>query len=275
MKIDAHVHFWRLARSVNTALTPDMHAIYRDCEPEELTPVLDAAGVDGVVAVQASETLGENLFMAGLAERFDWIVGIVGWLDPGSPALAEEIAALSGIPKMKGVRPVRDDNHTIAWFLDRDLEPGWRMLAHSGLAVDLLVQDWRELPLAAELASRYPEGRFILDHVGKPDIAGGAFQDWACMIGDVAALPNVYCKFSGMMGCAGAEATVETLRPWFDHVVDRFGPQRVLWASDWPPLLLTSDYAKWASLSDALVSARDDLEPAAIFGGTAARVYSL
>ena len=275
MKIDAHVHFWRLARSVNTALTPDMHAIYRDCEPQGLQPLLNAAGIDGVVAVQASETLGENLFMAGLANRFDWIVGIVGWLDPGSPALNEEIAALKGMAKMKGVRPVRDDNHTIAWFLDRALEPGWRKLSESGLTIDLLVQDWREIPIAADLASRHPEGRFILDHVGKPDIADGAFEDWARMITDLAGLPNVYCKFSGMMGCAGAEAMVETLRPWFDRMVDRFGPDRVLWASDWPPLLLTSDYAEWASLSDALVSTRDDLESAAIFGGTAAQVYSL
>ena len=273
--IDAHVHLWRLARGDNVSLNPAMATIWRDMEPRHLRPRLDAAGVHRVVAVQAAETLAEALFLVGLARKFPWIAGVVAWIEPASPAIEEEVAALSWIPIVKGARPIRDDNRSIAYLLDARLERGWRALADAGLSLDILVQNWREISLATELARRLPHLAIILDHCAKPDIAGGHFLPWAADIAAFAKLPNVSCKLSGLMNCAGAGADVAEVRPYAEHVIEAFGPSRTLWASDWPPLDLASDYQTWNRISDVILAGFPASERAAIFGGTATRVYRL
>jgi L-fuconolactonase len=273
--VDAHVHLWRLARGDNAALSPAMMPIYRDLEPPDLKPRLDAAAVARVVVVQAAETLAETLFLLGLARKFSWIAGIIAWVEPGSPAIEEEVAALSWNGRVKGARPVRDDNRSIAWMLDVRLERGWQAVAAHRLSLDLLVQDWRELPLASELARSHPGIGFVLDHCAKPDIAGGLFEPWAAAIADFAGLPNVACKLSGLLNCAAPGADVDAIRPYADHVIDAFGAPNVMWASDWPPLDLAADYATWKRVSDALLADRSPTERAAILGGTACRVYRL
>lgn len=275
MTIDAHIHLWRLARGDNIALTPAMAPIYRDREPAALRPQLEAAGIDRIIVVQAAETLAETLFIIGLARKFSWIAGIVAWIDPASPAIEEEVAALAWNPIIKGVRPVRDDNRSVAWMLDQRLERGWRALAAHDLTLDILVQNWREIPLAAQLASQLPYLRIVLDHCGKPDIAGGAFAPWAHHIDQIAACPQIHCKFSGLMNCAASGASTSDIRPYADHVLATFGADRVLWASDWPPLDLVSDYATWKRVSDEVLSAYSDGDRQAVQHATATRVYRL
>lgn len=269
--IDSHVHFWRLARGVNAALTPDMAAIYLDLEPAELRPILDRHEIAAAVVVQASETLGENLYMLGLARRFDWIAGVVGWLDPGSASLREEIDTLRLAPKLKGVRPVRYDNRSVAWKAEEGLAEGWAMLAQSGLTLDMLIQNWRELPLLEPLVARHPEARFVLDHCGKPDIAGHAFAEWASHISALARHANLFAKFSGL----SQVPDVEAIRPFAEHMLASFGPERLLWASDWPPLELASSYDLWVEQTVTLVSELSAAERQALLHGTAARVYGL
>lgn len=275
MTIDAHVHLWRLARGDNVALDPSMSAIYRDREPADLKPRLDAAGIERIVVVQAAETLAESLFTIGLAHKFPWIAGIVAWVDLASPSVAEEVAALAWNPVIKGVRPVRRDNASIAWMLDSRLEKGWRALADHDLTLDILMQNWNEIPLAVHLSRRLPGLRIVLDHCGKPDIASGAFAPWARHIDEIAALPNTHCKLSGLMNCAPAGASVADVEPYADHVLDSFGGDRVLWASDWPPLDLASDYATWKRISDEILAARPLALREAVQRGTAERVYKL
>jgi L-fuconolactonase len=273
--IDAHVHLWRLARGDNVALSPAMTAIYRDREPADLKPRIDAAGVRRIVVVQAAETLAESLFTIGLARKLPWIAGIVAWVDPASPAIEEEVAALAWTPVVKGVRPVRDDNRSIAWMLDLRLDRGWQALAQHDFSLDILVQNWREIPLAAQLVRQLPMLRIVLDHCGKPDIAGKAMTPWARYIDEIAALPNAYCKLSGLMNCAGAGASTAEVKPYADHVLDAFGCDRVLWASDWPPLDLASDYATWKRVSGEILAARPESFRASVQQGTAERVYRL
>ena len=275
MTIDAHIHLWRLARGDNIYLTPDMAAIYRDLEPPQLRPRLDAAGVERIVAVQAAETLAEALYLIGLARRFPWIAGVVAWVEPGSAAIEEELAALASMPVVKGVRPIRDDNRSIAYLLDARLERGWRALVENGLSLDILAQNWREIPLATALAREWPDLTIILDHCGKPDIAGGAFAPWAASIDALAALPNVSCKLSGLMNCAAPGAGTADVRRYAEHVLDAFGPERVMWASDWPPLDLAADYATWRRISLEILQDRPAAERDAVLAGTAARVYRL
>lgn len=275
MIVDAHIHLWRLARGDNVALDPSMAPIYRDREPPDLKPRLEAAGVDRIVVVQAAETLAETLFTLGLAREFPWIAGVVAWVDPASPSIREELAALSWNPRVKGVRPIRDDNRSIAWMLDARLDSGWRALADADLALDILVQNWRELGLATTLARRLGDVRVVLDHCGKPDIAGGKFEPWAAEISSFAALPNVSCKLSGLLNCAASGAGATAVAPYARHVLAVFGTERVMWASDWPPLDLASDYATWREVTDELLAGLSASEQDSVLGGTAKRVYRL
>jgi L-fuconolactonase len=275
LTVDAHVHLWRLSRGDNAALTPAMTAIYRDREPADLKPLIDAAGVARVVAVQAAETLAETLFTVGLARKHAWIAGVVGWIELASSSVEEEVAALASIPAVKGVRPVRDDNRSIAWMLDRRLERGFQAVQDHGLSVDILVQNWREIPLAALLAKHWPGLAIVLDHCGKPDVAGGVFDPWARHIDELAALPHVVCKLSGLLNCARLGADSADVEVYINRVLKAFGPSRVMWASDWPPLDLASDYATWKRISDATLQFLARSQRIDVMAGTAERVYRL
>jgi len=274
--IDAHVHLWRLARGDNLALLPSMEPIYRDREPADLRPLLDAAGIERIVVVQAAWTLAETLFTIGLSTRFPWIAGVVGWVDPLSPSLAEEIAALALTGRLKGIRPVStDDNRSIGWMLDARFERCWSLLADHGLVLDFLLQNPDEVPLVTHFARRHPGLAIVLDHCAKPDIAGNRFQPWADDIAALAESQNVACKFSGLLNCAAPGAGADALRTYAAQVFARFGGERVMWASDWPPLDLAASYARWREVSVALVDELAAPHRAAILGGNAARIYQL
>jgi L-fuconolactonase len=275
VSVDAHIHFWRLARGDNLALSPSMYPIYRDLEPPDLRPHLDAAGVRRIIAVQAAETLAENLYTLGLARRFPWIAGVVGWIDPASPSVIEEVAALSSNPRFKGVRPVRDDNRSIAWMLDAGLEPGWKAISDAGLVLEFLVQDYREVALVTEFVTAHPAMSVVLDHCAKPDIAGGRFEPWAADIAALARHRQVACKFSGLLNCAAPGAGAAALAPYAQHVLEVFGTDRVAWASDWPPLELAATYADWRRVSLELLANLTPAERLAVLGGNAERIYRL
>jgi L-fuconolactonase len=252
-----------------------MTAIYRDREPADLKPLIDAAGVARVVVVQAAETLAETLFTVGLARKHAWIAGIVAWIELASPSVEEEVAALAAIPAVKGVRPVRDDNRSIAWMLDSRLERGFHALQDHVFSLDILVQNWREIPLATLLAKRLPGLAIVLDHCGKPDVAGGRFDPWARYIEELASLPHVVCKLSGLLNCAGPGADPADVEVYLNRVLRAFGPSRVMWASDWPPLDLASDYATWKRISDVTLRSLTRSQRIEIMAGTAERVYRL
>ena len=275
MTVDAHVHLWRLSRGDNAALDPAMAAIYRDREPADLRPLIDAAHVERVVVVQAAETYAETLFTIGLARKTCWIAGIVAWADLASASVEEEMAALAWNPVVKGVRPVRDDNRSIAWMLDSRLDRGFQTLEDNALSLDILVQDWREIPLASLVAKRWPALAVVLDHCGKPDIANGVFGPWAHHVDELASLPNTLCKLSGLLNCAGPGAGAADLEIYVKHVLDTFGPGRVMWASDWPPLDLAADYPKWKRVSDLALQTLPDSQRNQVMDGTAVRVYRL
>ena len=274
--IDAHVHLWRLARRDNPALLPSMEPIYEDREPAHLAPLLEAAGIDRIIVVQASWTLAETLFTIGLSKRFPVIAGVVGWIDPLSASLEEELDALVATGALRGVRPVDpDDNCSIAWMLDARFERCWRLLERHGLVLDFLLQNPDETPLVAHVARLHPGLSIVLDHCAKPDIAGGRFEPWAGDIAALAQLPNVSCKFSGLLNCAAPGAAAAELKRFAHHVLQCFAPERVMWASDWPPLDLAAHYGRWREVSLALLVELTANERAGVLGGNAARIYQL
>ena len=276
MTIDAHVHLWRLSRRDNVALTPTMRPIYMDREPADLKPIIDAAGVGRVVVVQAAETLAETLFIIGLAREFPWIAGIVAWVELASPAVEEEVSRnrleLSRQRRAPGAG--RQQEHR----LDARQPAGTEAFGRCRIAPfrsTFSVQNWREIPLATVLAKRWPGLAIVLDHCGKPDIANNLFDPWARHIDELASLPNVVCKFSGLLNCARPGASAADVQVYAKHVLKAFGSNRVMWASDWPPLDLASDYATWKRISNSVLQRLPGAQLHSVMVETAMRVYRL
>lgn len=273
-RIDAHQHFWRLARGDYGWLTPDLAPIYRDFLPDDLTPLLRQHGIAGTVLVQAATSDAETDFMLSLAEAHEFIEGVVGWVDFAAPDTPARIAELAARPKLKGLRPMIQDIADTGWMLRPDLTAAYTALAAHDLVFDALVLP-RHLDNLTELLTRFPQMRVVVDHCAKPAIAAGDFRNWADGIKAIAGGASTFCKLSGLVTEAGPDWAVDTLRPYVDHVLTIFGPDRVIWGSDWPVCTLAATYSAWMDATDALLAGCSEEERAAIRGGNAIDVYRL
>jgi L-fuconolactonase len=276
MRIDAHQHVWSLARGDYGWLTPQLEPIYRDFGPDDLAPLLAAAGVNGTVLVQAAATSAETDFMLSVADGADFIEGVVGWIDFEDPRSMDTLRRFTRHPKFRGVRPLIQDIPDVDWMLRPDLDWAFRAIIDLDITFDVLGHP-KHLANALTLLKRYPEMRAVVDHCMKPDIAAGQFDDWAAGIARIAEETQAFCKLSGLVTEAGAGWTADRLRPYVAHVLTIFGPHRVMWGSDWPVLNLAGDYARWNETAAALVgeSLVDQVEIDAVFGDTAVRFYRL
>lgn len=274
MRIDAHQHFWALERGDYGWLTPELTTIYRDFLPDDLAPQLQAAGVDGTVLVQAAPTVAETEFLLSLADRNSFIKGVVGWVDFESPASVEHINRYMQHPAFVGLRPLIQDIEDPGWMLRDDLEPVFDALIDRDLTFDALTLP-RHLPNLRKLLARHPDMRVVIDHGSKPLIRDGIISGWAEDMAALARDTNAFCKMSGLVTEAKADWTVDDLRPYVDHLLEHFGPRRLLWGSDWPVLELAGDYARWVAVTDDLLSGVDSNGRAAILGGNAKHAYRL
>lgn len=273
MIIDAHQHFWRIARGDYSWMDDSVAAIRRDILPPDLAPLAQAAGVGGTVAVQAAPTLAETEYLLSLADQEPLIRGVVGWLDLTGDVPAQ-IARLPH-PHLKGIRPMLQDIEDTDWILRPDVLAGLKQLAAAGLRMDALITP-RHLDAIGQLAGALPELVIIVDHCAKPVFDGtdpGAA--WRDGIAALAAHPQISCKLSGLANEFGPGWSAESLRPVFDHVLDCFGPERLMWGSDWPVLELAGDYPGWLAAAQQMAAELSQDERAALFGGTAARIYDL
>ena len=272
--IDAHQHFWRFDPQRDAWITPNMRAIRRDFLPRDLEGTLAANGIDGCVAVQADQSDAETQFLLDLARRHAVIKGVVGWVDLRSPRLDETLETLAADPLLRGVRHVvqaePDD------FLTRaDVVRGISRLGPVGLTYDILVVA-RQLPAALVLTARLPDQPFVLDHLAKPPIRERAFEPWAAAIRELARRPNVCCKLSVLVTEADWNRwRPEDLRPYLDVAFDAFGPDRVMFGSDWPVCLVAASYERVLGVVTEFAAALSATERDALFGGNAARFYGL
>jgi len=273
-RIDSHQHFWRLARGDYEWLTPELGVLYRDFEPADLAPLLAAHGISATVVVQAAETDAETDFLLGLAAATPWIAAVVGWTDLEAPGAAGRIAVLAGNPALVGLRPMLQDMADDGYILRPSVAPAHAAMGAAGLRLDALVRP-RHLPHLVEFRQRFPELPMVVDHGAKPGIADGALQPWAAALQAVAADGVTCCKLSGLVTEAGADWTVERLKPFVDTILSAFGPSRVMWGSDWPVLTLAADYGGWAEATDRLLDGLSAADRAEVLGGTAARFYGL
>ena len=272
-RIDSHHHVWRLARGDYRWLTPAAGPLHRDHEAAELSPELALAGIDGTVLVQAAETDAETRFLLDIAAGTPWIKGVVGWADLALPGAADRIAALA-VPALKGLRPMLQDMRDDRYILGDAVQPALAAMAAAGLRFDALVRP-RHLPVLAALRDRHPGLPIVIDHGAKPAVAGGDRASYAAALRAVAADGMTCCKLSGLVTEADPGWSVEQLRPWTDIILDAFGPDRVMWGSDWPVVGLAASYRQWVATTDALLSELDAAGRAAVLGGTAIRFYGL
>lgn len=274
-RIDAHHHVWRLARGDYGWLTPALAPIHRDFDLDHLRPLAAAAGIGATVLVQAAPTVAETEFLLATARASDGFVrGVVGWVDLAAHDAIATLTALARDPLLKSIRPMLQDQVDPDWILRDDVRPALAALPGLGLRFDALVKP-PQLPALVELLERHPDLAVVVDHGGKPPIAAGAREPWASHMQAIAAHPGVHCKLSGLVTEANPDWTVDTLRPYVEHLLERFGPTRLLWGSDWPVVNLAADYARWMAATETLLSELPLPDRAAIFGSNARRFYGL
>tara|TARA_R110002049_G_scaffold262589_2_gene438668 strand:+ start:16748 stop:17593 length:846 start_codon:yes stop_codon:yes gene_type:complete len=273
-RIDAHVHFWKLDRGDYTWMTADLENIYRDFEPEHLRPYLTAANIDEIIIVQAAATIAETEFILKIADDTDFVSGVVGWVDLSSPEAPDTLARLNENPNLKGIRPMIQDIPDHNWMLRDTLTPGLQALGRQGLSFDCLVRPLH-LKNLLKLLNCHPDLRVIINHCAKPDIANESFDSWAIDMKRLADQTSAFCKFSGLVTEAGANWDIGQLRRYTDHVLQCFGPERLIFGSDWPVVNLAGDYYAWLNAANDLLSNLSDHEQAKVFGENAILAYDL
>lgn len=270
IRIDAHQHFWRVDDPWHEWPTAELPTIHRDFGLDDLAPLLRAGGVDGSVLVQAQPSAAETAALLAVAERYDTVLAVVGWADLIADDAVERIRELARHPRLAGLRPMLQDLPA-EWILQDAAQASVSAMVECGLVFDALIRP-AHLPAITTLARRYPALSIVIDHAAKPDIAGGAVDAWSEDLAAAAACANIHCKLSGLATEAGEGWSAPQLTPYAARVVELFGPDRLLWGSDWPVVLLAADYAAWLRVAEALVPRAMH---AAVFGGTAARVYGI
>ncbi|MTW09964.1 amidohydrolase family protein [Pseudoduganella eburnea] len=273
-RIDAHQHFWRLADRAGAWPPPQLAPIYRDFYPEDLGALLHRHGVAATVLVQSMPNEADTHFMLDLSERYSFIGAVVGWTDLKAADAPQRIAALAAHSRLRGLRPMLQDLDDDQWIADPALAPAAAAMQRHGLCFDALVLP-RHLPALLEFARSHPRLPIVIDHLAKPAMQRGPDMAWLEDMARLADQPQVYCKLSGMVTEAGPGWTVEQLRPFARHILDLFGPQRVLWGSDWPVLNLAADYGAWFDATGELLAHLDETQRQAVLGLNAQRFYRM
>ncbi|HEV2372517.1 MAG TPA: amidohydrolase family protein [Streptosporangiaceae bacterium] len=273
--VDAHHHVWDLSARDQPWLAGDeMAAIRRSFSVDDLRPDARAAGVTATVVVQTVTVAEETPEMLALAAADPLVAGVVGWTDLTSPAVADELARLASQPGgeyLVGIRHQVQSEPDPGWLRRPDVIRGLRAVEAAGLCYDLVVLP-HQLAAATYAAAAVPGLTMVLDHGAKPPIASGGLGPWTAALRAFAAEPNTVCKLSGLVTEAACGAPEAAFVPVADVILSSFGPQRVMFGSDWPVCLLAADYAGVLSLARALVAGLSEAERAAVFVSTAAGV---
>ena len=274
MIVDAHQHFWNLETGDYPWLTPDSGVLYRTYEPQDLAPELATAGIDGTVLVQAADSFAETDAMLARADACDFVAGVVGWVPLMAPGeTAEAIERYRSHRRFVGVRHLIHDEPDPDWLVRGEVLESLGLLAGAGLTFDVVSVLPRHLEHVVTLAERHPGLRIVIDHLSKPRIRDHEWEPWATGLAAAAALPNVHAKISGLVTEADHERwTVEDLRPYVEYAVEVFGPERLMFGSDWPVALLAADYQTVWQVMSALLGGTDTGQ---VLGGTATRFYGL
>lgn len=275
LNIDSHQHFWRYDPHRDDWITDEMAVLKRDFLPEHLALELAANGVDASIAVQASQSERETLFLLDCAAQHPEIAGVVGWVDLRSSNLPERLAFFAQFKKLRGFRHIVQAEADDGFLLREDFCRGIESLHEFGFTYDILIYP-RQLTAACEFVGRFPKQPFLIDHLAKPLIRDGIMEPWRSQIRAVAAHPNVCCKLSGLATEADwRKWSTDDCRPYLDVVFEAFGVERLMFGSDWPVCLLAGTYQRVKDLIGDYIKDLSAPDRAKVFGANAARFYGL
>jgi len=272
IRVDAHHHVWRIDRGDYDWIAQDS-PLYRDFGLDDLRPHLEK--IDATVLVQAAPTEAETEYLLEVAHASDGLVrGVIGWTDLAAPDAADRVNALAKDPLLKGLRPMLQNIDDSYWILREEVKPALRAMADVGLCLEALIQP-RHLALLPMLRITHPDLKVVIDHGAKPPIAQKITEPWAGDLARVARETGYFCKVSGLPAEAGGPWMMNDVRPYFDHILDCFGPRRTMWGSDWPVLELNCVYDRWHTICERFLFRFAQDDRAEVMGGTAARFYGL
>ncbi len=274
-RIDAHHHLWKYSPPEYPWITDNMGSLRREFLIPDLVNVMQESGIDGVITVQARQMVEETRWLLELACYHDFIRGVVGWIPLVDPKVQVHLEYFSANAKLKGVRHVIHDEPDDFYVLREDFNRGIELLKHFDLRYDLLIVE-RHLPQTIEFVDRHPHQIFILDHIAKPKVRDRVISPWRENITELARRENVFCKLSGIVTEASWESwTEKDLEPYFQTTLAAFGPERIMFGSDWPVIRLASSYKRWVDVVQHCISQLSQYEQARILGETATEVYRL
>ena len=275
MIIDSHQHFWNYEPEKHLWIDDEMSVIRRDFLSDDLQKVFAENGVDACVAVQADQTTEETKFLISIAENNNFIKGVVGWVNLRSESIEEDLLKYKKYDVVKGFRHVVQGEQDHNFMLRPEFLRGIELLGKYDLCYDILIFP-HQLGAALELVKKFPNQKFVIDHIAKPYIKDGFFEGWAVMMREIAKHQNVYCKISGMITEAGYKTwTTEQVHPYMKLVLESFGAGRVMYGSDWPVCLVAGNYSMVKSLVTDFISDLSQEQQNAIMGGNAAKFYNL
>ena len=274
-KIDAHQHFWKFDPIRDNWITDEMSVIRKDFLPQYLEPLLQQNGFDGCVTIQSEQSENENLFQLANAEKYDSIKGIVGWIDLQSENIAERLAYYKQFEKIKGFRHILQGESVRDIMLHPNFLRGISALKKFDYTYDILIYP-DQLIFTKKFVAKFPEQKFVIDHLAKPYIKDKKIDEWKKDIQQVAQYENVYCKISGYITEADLKHwKKEDFMPYFDIVVELFGTNRIMFGSDWPVCLAGGDYNEVVNIVKDYFSSFTQQEQAQFFGLNAIEFYNL
>jgi L-fuconolactonase len=274
MRIDAHQHFWKFDPVKDAWITDDMKIIQRDFMPEDLYPSLKQEGLDGCIAVQADQSENETLFLLELADKYEFIKGVVGWVDLCATDVGERLEYFSAFPKLKGFRHIVQGEPQDDFLLRKDFCQGISLLHQYDFTYDILIHP-KHLKYALEFVKLFPDQPFVIDHLAKPFIREHIVDEWKTDIDAIAAISNVHCKISGMVTEADWKNwKTDDFAHYTNAVIESFGPDRIMFGSDWPVCLVAASYTQVCEIAmkqTANLSANDQKK---FWGLNAERFYN-
>ena len=275
-KIDSHQHFWNPARGDYNWMPMDNATLARAYGPADLEPHLVENRIEQTVLVQAAATLEETEYLLGIADASPRVAGVVGWIDFEDYSHARHLRRLAKHPKFLGVRPMIQDIPDNDWMLRADIAWAYELIVECDLTFDALGFP-RHLDNFLKLLIRYPDMRVVIDHCMKPQIrihSSDNFAQWACGMTRLAEDTSAFCKFSGLVTEANGWS-LAAMRPYTEHLLQIFGPERIMWGSDWPVCRLKASYTAWFEAARRLTEHLPTVSQESIFGGTAQAFYRL
>jgi len=274
--IDSHVHCWSMTRQDDILIVRLQSSLQQDHLPPNLEPLLQAHGVERAVLIQSAPSLEHVRWLLGIATPLPAIARVIGWADLEAPNVEAVLADLGRDPKFIGVRAMVNRAPDPDWLRRPAVRSGFAAVARAGLVAELLMRP-AHLGACLELCRAVPNLPVIIDHGANPDIRSDAFEPWGADIAEIGRSTSAVCKVAGLAEAAGPSWTVEQLKPFFGHLLEMFGPDRLLFGSNWPVINLVGDYRAWWDALHRLMEAfgLDRRAKEAILGGTAARVYAI